>query len=256
MRLRFAFMILMVGGSLLAGPVLSRARLTAGAGMAYEVSKLTVVDQSDRYFHTVLQSTLAMANIAYEQPLFDLQLQGGWSDWNVSGDWQGTNVSKISTDVLGWLAQQQMTFKAVLKPWTSFYLGAQVEDSRQRHYSGQDNVTYLTLHSQLWELLAGYEWFHFQGLYLSSEVGFAPMGRLWVAQDTHIPPQEFVLHQYRENSRFNRWRASIAMNYDDSEGWRLALRYTLDYSQAQQLEELQSLSWRHGQLLGLFMLSF
>ncbi len=256
MSMRFVMIILLAGVGLLAGTVNSHAQLTAGAGMAYEISKLSVIDESDRYFHTLLQSTLIMASVTYEQPALALELQGGWSDWNVSGDWQGTNVAQTSTDLLGWLAQQQMALKAVVRPWSNVYVGARVEDIRQRHYSGQDDITFLTLHSLAWEMLAGWEWFHYKGVHLSSELGFAPQGRLWVGQNTHIPLQEFALHEYSEAARFNRLRGTMAMIYDDSEGWRLALAYTLDYSQAQQLNRLKSLSVRHGQLRALFSLKF
>ncbi len=55
----------------------SIAEFEVGGGMKYFTVKALVNDKFDKYFHTVIQSTLATAQLSYRQGPWILEMQGG-----------------------------------------------------------------------------------------------------------------------------------------------------------------------------------
>lgn len=232
------------------------ATVTSEIGMAYDIFKLKVLDQNERYFHTVLQSTIGTVGLGYQQDWFSAGLQAGWSDWNVSGEWQGTSVVASETATLGWLARQYYLASVMILPIKSVGIGCRYHNQRLRHYNGEDDLTFLSMRQETVDLFVRYTWSGSARLKIYAEVGYSPWDKLTIAQDTWVDDAINAVQDYQEEILLDNGQLEIGMDYQDERGWGIALSYGLGYAVGRDLKELRSLTIMYGQLKGLVSLNF
>lgn len=255
MKIRYMLGLLLV--LVMIGPQPVTARLCLGGGMAYDAMKLKVVDNDDRYFHTVLQSTIGIVNLDYEHAWYAAGLEVGWSDWNVSGQWQGTNILTIEGDELGWwLAQQYIQLQLSIQPMPAFFIGGRYRQQRWRQHQGAIDVTFLDMRESKLDLFARYNWYHHQGITFFIETAYAVHDELVIRQDTLIPENVFGVQAYREQTDLNNWVGKLGVRYRDQSNWQLSLSYSAGYAVAKRLQALKELSWVHGSIQGWFAYYF
>lgn len=241
---------------ILAGQTSVHAKWLVGGGMDYFTAKTVVIDEEDRFYHTVLQSTLMKSSVAFESDAFRVGLSGGWSDWSVSGEWQGTNVEHVAYDPFGWLGQQLIEADVEVYPFRFIALRVSAAEHRVRHYDSESDRTFLNYKMQTMHI--GLDYVFYQDGSLKMKIGgaYGPKTTLVVEQDTLIPDEEFSVHYYNDSGEGHSWQGHFQFDYQDSAGWGLRVDYYYNRAMYSSFESVQAYTLTSGSIQGLLYLYF
>ncbi|MCK5218488.1 hypothetical protein KAR10_03125 [bacterium] len=227
-----------------------------GGGMEYFTVKIQAEDYPGRSFTTLIQSTLAGAQCRLQEGPWVLKFSGSLSDWNVSGEWQGTGILPFSTEPFQWAWQQRYNVEAGFYFLESMGVGVRLSDHALRHYAGDYDITYLEYRNHAYDLIIKYIPLRSQDLTLELCMAYSPAAYIEVYQNTYVAPEIFAIHTYNSSGRGQRWEGGIQMEYRDSAGWALALLYSFGWAGFSGLPELSEFSMKYGTLTGYFSLRF
>lgn len=237
-------------------PRAGAVELEFGGGMEYFTVKVQAKDYLNRYYSTLIQSTLACAQGRLQEGPWVLKFSGGLSDWNVSGEWQGTGILPFSIEPFHWAWQQKYNLEANFYFLESMGVGVSLSGHALRHYFAQDGWTYLEYRNQAYSLIFKYIPLRSRGLTLKLCMACAPAAYIEVYQNTYVAPEAFSIHTYNSSGRGYRWEGGIQMEYRDSAGWSLDLLYSFGWAGFSGLQELSEFSMKYGTLTGYFSLWF
>jgi hypothetical protein len=208
------------------------------------------------YFQTSIQQVLASACVNYTEGPWRVQLTGGWADWNVSGNWQGTNIDTTAMDPFFWGWQQQLDIKASYEVWGGLAVGAGYSGQALRHYRGDDKFTYLQYRTQAYELFARYAFLRVAGIELAASAAYAPYASMEWFQDTNLPDWYPAIQQFDTAGKGTRWHAALQGSYRHPWGWGVDLIYDAGFSRFPEPRDQQEVSLRFGRLAGYLIFPF
>ncbi|MBN1594519.1 hypothetical protein JW933_01195 [candidate division FCPU426 bacterium] len=234
----------------------SIARLSAGGGMEYYTVKAAVDEADGRYFHSLLQTTLAVIQIGYEYKPWRLTVLAGLSDWNVSGEWQGTELSAVSSEPFYWARQQKLEVEADYSFWGPLALGIRISDHALVHYNGMTQERYLQYRMQSASAWAHWEFLRIQDLGARISAGWAPQVYTTFYQRIYFSSIDYELVNDELTDVARQWLACLKVEYRDSAGWGLDVAYAFSWLTLDQAGEKPGLRIKTGHLLGCFLLTF
>jgi hypothetical protein len=232
--------------------------LEFGLGMEYFSVAAYSRDLSGYYFQSLLQSTLAKARLGYTAGPVRLELQGGLSDWNVSGVWRGSDYPELSLDAYyTWAWQQEWQAEA---DWTflpGLALAVAYDDHQLRHYNGNGQETFLQYRLDACDLGLQYAVLRTPSVQLRAAVFYAPRVALQWFSDPRLEvlPGEVL---GRVDLAATGWRAQgrLQFEYRDSGGWGIDIGYLAGYARFPQPGDLSEITLRQGTLTGCFTFLF
>lgn len=230
--------------------------LEFGGGMEYFTVKIQAEDYLDRYFSTLIQSTLACARCRLQEGPWVLKFSGGLSDWNVSGEWQGTGIRPFSTEPFHWAWQQKYNLEADFYFLDSWSVGVRFSDHALRHYFAQNDWTYLEYRNRAYDLNFKYLLLRGRDLTLGVSMAYAPSAYIEVYQNTDFILETYAIRTYNCSGWGQHWEGTIQMEYRDSAGWSLALLGSFGWAGFSGMPGLSRFSMKHGTLTGYFSLRF
>jgi hypothetical protein len=234
----------------------SQAEITAGVGMEYYTIKVVVDDVYGDYYHTMLQSTLASAQITYAQGPWFARLQAGTSNWNVSGEWKGTRLDTISIDPFYWAGQESIVLEGKYHFLGSLAAGLQISSRTMEHYSARYRYRFMYYHMQSFEGLLEWEFLQAQAITASMAVSYAPQVNTEFSKSMYFIENDFLLAEYQETGRGSQWQGCLKMEYRDSAGWGLDFLYQFRWFEGNDFGEISKLTIKSGSLLGTLLLRF
>ncbi len=234
----------------------ARAEWNAGAGMEYFTFKTLVDDQDGRYFHTVLQSTLAVAKFGYSSNAWEIMCTGGLTNWNVDGEWQGTIQPRLSTEPFGWSWQQQYAFKGRYTFWDSLGLGLRYTNHEVMHYDGLTEFKYLHYRLRWLDLMLSYQPLQTGDLAIELSLAYAPLAELEFFNSLPRYADNSILFTFDGHGPGTRLQGQVEFKYRDSAGWGLDVAYTWSRAHFTDVGELSRVMLTSGRLTGYFIFHF
>jgi hypothetical protein len=249
--------ILLIAG-ILAWPAAAAAELDFGGGMEYFTVRTDARNAAgQRLDTTIIQSTLGVAKLAYLNPPWVIELSGGMTDWNVSGEWRGVNGDTYNVEPFGWSWQQFYQVEADYFFLSGLGLGARFQNHAFRHYTGDTQFTFLEYRKQTADLLLTYQFFRRPDLVLSLSGAYAPWVKIEIYQNTYIPTDLDTVSLYNSSSLGHEWSGELKMSYrQNQQGWGLDFSYQAGRPGFSQPENLSDFSMFFGRLSGFFWVRF
>ncbi|MCD4813056.1 hypothetical protein K8S19_05135 [bacterium] len=242
-------------GFLFAHPVAAHAEINFGGGMEYFTTKAMIDDGANGFCHTMIQSTLIVAKINWLEGPWYVEVNGGISDWNVSGDWDGSGIDPIQMDVIGWAWQQKTEAILSYQFWKSLGVGLRFSDHALEHYDGLTNYRFTRYRKQGYSVMFNWQALRAKDMLIQLDLVYAPNDRLELS---HVVPKgEFDYFFYYETAGTGpTWLGKIKLEYRDSAGWGLDLIYQFGWSDFSNPENVEHVTIKTGSLTGYFVLRF
>lgn len=206
---------------------LGQAAWEAGAGMEYFTLNTEFKDSAGLTYRSILQGTLTHARASWSASGWMAAVTGGWSDWNVSGEWQIPGWPIQTADAFGWAAQTQWSAEAHYRFLYGFTAGARFSQRDLKHHDGFNRNIYLRYQEQNWEGMLGYQWQPAPSLTISAAAGFSPASAVTFYQHMYYPDIGYEVIRFETRRTGVRWQGRLAFRYRDSAGWGLDLDYAL-----------------------------
>ncbi|MEW6516928.1 MAG: hypothetical protein AB1439_08495 [candidate division FCPU426 bacterium] len=234
-------------------PLTAGAAWEAGAGMEYFTLHTQFEDGVGQKYDTVLQSTLTHARVSWAEAGWLATLAGGWSDWNVSGEWDIPGQPRLSAEPFYWVGQDQWTAEVLYRFFGGFTAGARYTHRNLTHYEGPSHYTFMRYQEQYTEGLLGYQWQVTPSLTLSALAGYAPWTGVDFFESIYFTVLDIEVIRYATQRTGSRWQGLLGFRYRDSAGWGLELQYSLSRSVFSGTPVLNAVS---GSIAGALILMF
>lgn len=236
-------------------PVAHALEFHAGPGMEYFTVKTYARDHQGRYFETIIQSTLAVAQLDVIQGPLTVAAQGGWTDWNASSDWRGYNLVPFQFDMF-WSAQTYWQFSADYALLPGLAVGLLWNDHQLRFYTGETQYTYMEYRERQLSAKLGYQFYRRKDLNLGVAAYYAPNAGIEIYQDTAVDAAADVLQPYATSASGRQLSVQLTMAYQHEHGWGLDFEYQLGWASFPNPRDLADLALTWGRLSGFFWMRF
>jgi len=232
------------------------AEWNVGGGMEYFTVKTLVNDKDGNYYHSLIQSTIAVAQLDFAQNPWLFKINAGLSDWNVSGGWQGTDIGAVSTEPFYWAWQQKFELECNYALWTVWLIGLRFSDHVFEHYDGLTHYRFLKYRIRSWDIIFGWEALKTENVRVDLSVAYAPLVLTEFYQNINFIVYDLLVAEYDSAGKGTRWQGRVKMGYRDSAGWGLDLIYQFGWLEVAKPHNLSGLTIKTGSLSGYFLLRF
>ena len=248
--------VVVAGLGIFASASYATPALKLGLGMENMGWKWTAVDTENRYLHSLWQATLAVSTLNFFWGDFRFGAEAGWSDWNLSGEWQGTAVEHFSPEPFYWgenkLLRTHLAYQLLAG------LEAEVAFSQQqlRHYAPPSELTFFNVAWQQGRVNLAWQFIRRPDLHCTLTGVWIPWSHAWYEFITlgTIPPG--VLAPVRTWTQGMGGGVSLGMAYQHAQGWGFALVAEYVQTVQQAAASLSELDIKATRLQGVLSYSF
>jgi len=230
--------------------------VNTGMGVEYFGFKLKVVDKDNNYYTTLIKSTLGTATVSLAQSDWKIILDGGWSDWNVSGSWEGNSIEKFSPEPFYWLDQYKYS---IAGSWSfTSWLEGRVKFSEHNvmHYPSTIDLIYLQYYMRTAEIMLNCLVLPKKNFNVYLSAIYSPWSYINIYQYTYLPASVPGIHEYSFESTGQHLGLGIEAQYYNKNNWGLVFKYNLEEYFFLDVPSFSDFSFRSGKIKLEFLFKF